>query len=284
MKSSIALFSPAKINLFFRVLSKRDDGYHNIATRLQALNFGDTLTFSLSKTNRITSTDSRVPTDESNLIAKALALFSQETGVHCPLHVHLEKEIPMEAGLGGGSSNAATTLYAINQLSEANLSDAELRALAAKLGADVPFFFSLGTALCEGFGEIVSDIPFEKGAVWLIMPDEKLSTKAVFENVIPKEGAHQNYVNDLEENAFALLPRLQEIKQALLESGMETVWMTGSGSTLVAIGNANPPLLSHCRVRRANFLGRKKETWYAPYEKYGAKTCAQKSTMTSSLS
>ncbi len=110
------LFSPAKLNLFLRVLSKRKDGYHEIASLFQAIDFGDILTFALSDKDKLTSSDPSIPHDRSNLIFQAADQFRRQTGLHFGLEVDLEKKIPTQSGLGGGSSNAATTLWALNEL------------------------------------------------------------------------------------------------------------------------------------------------------------------------
>ncbi len=113
---SLTLFSPAKINLFLRIMGKRPDGYHELASLFQAIGLGDTLTFTLTPQDSLTCSDPSLPCNDSNLIIKALHLFRRKTNLHIPVTIHLEKHIPTQAGLGGGSSNAATTLGALNTL------------------------------------------------------------------------------------------------------------------------------------------------------------------------
>jgi 4-diphosphocytidyl-2-C-methyl-D-erythritol kinase len=262
VKSSLTLFSPAKINLFFRVIRKRPDGYHEIASRMQALDFGDMLTFVPASADSLTCTDPRVPTGDTNLINRALSLFRKETGKEIYFSTHVEKHVPMEAGLGGGSSNAATALYAANLFSNLHLTDEVLCKMAGKIGADPPFFFSTGTAFCTGFGEIVQNVETETGSVWLVKPEEALSTPAVFARAVPTGGGQELYVNDLEESACSIVPRLRVIKMALISMGFDVVWMTGSGTTFVCIGDVQNPQFPGCTFFRANFLGRKKKKWY----------------------
>lgn len=245
-----SLFSPAKINLFLRVLGRRQDGYHELATLIQTIDLADTLTFTLAKEDRLTSTDPTLPTDSSNLIIKALQLFRKQTGLNIPVDIHLEKKIPIQAGLGGGSSNAATTLKALNTLFHTQISNEELQSWAAELGSDVPFFFSTGTAYCTGRGEIVQNVrhiplpPFE-----LRKPQEGLSTSEIYKALDLSECASHDpkqllndflsgkleFINDLEKPAFRLLPSLATFKQKLTEGGFTSSFMTGSGSAWVCL-------------------------------------------------
>ena len=116
-KRVLALFSPAKLNLFFAILGKRPDAYHEIFSLNQTISLGDTLRVELADTDLLTCNDPKIPVGPSNLIWRAAALFREKTGFWQPLRIHLDKHIPVEAGLGGGSSNAATVLFALNTLS-----------------------------------------------------------------------------------------------------------------------------------------------------------------------
>lgn len=144
---TIALFSPAKINLFLRVLGKRSDGYHEIASLFQAINLGDNLTFTLSEQDHLTCSDPHLPCDHTNLVIKAVHLFRKKTNLDTPVTIHLEKEIPSQAGLGGGSSNAATTLWALNALHNYPYTIGQLQIWSAEIGSDIPFFFLSGNSL-----------------------------------------------------------------------------------------------------------------------------------------
>ena len=182
----LTLFSPAKANLFFKILFKRKDGYHEIASLFQTLNFGDILTFSLSnhKKDEFTSEGIQLTLDFSqNLIGKALFLFRNKIKKDFFVKIHLQKRIPLQSGLGGGSSNAATTLLGLNCLLGNPLEQVELLELAEQLGSDVPFFFSSGSAYCEGRGEKFKDVNISeehKNPFYLAFPDFGLSTKEVF--------------------------------------------------------------------------------------------------------
>lgn len=251
------LFSPAKINIFLRVLSRRPDGYHNLSTLMQTIDLGDILTFSESKVDQITCSDPSLPIDQRNLVVKALTLFRSKTGVVFPVHIHLEKYIPQQAGLGGASSNAATTLWALNELSGRRVGEEELTKWAALIGSDVPFFFSQGTALCTGKGEVIQNLspsPFIRGFA-LFKPPRGLATPMIYRGVDLEASSRvepdrllesyysgaARFVNDLEAPAFHIFPRLKEYKENLLAAGYDKVFMTGSGSVLVSpIDPLNP--------------------------------------------
>lgn len=235
------LLAPAKINLFFQVLGKREDGYHEIASLYQAIDLFDRLFFSPSSQDLLTSTDPTLPLDESNLIIKALHLFRKSHPVP-PLHIHLEKNIPIEAGLGGGSSNAATTLKALNQIAGFPLPSEKLLEIAALLGSDVPFFFSNGCAYCTGRGEkfTQTSLPTPLSG-WIVKPDFGLSTPLVYKALKPEDYSIKKneilfplFFNDLEKGAFRLSPKLKEMKQEL-EQDFKTVVMTGSGSAFFCL-------------------------------------------------
>ncbi len=115
-RSMLNLFSPAKVNLFLRVVSKRADGFHDLSSVFQTISLGDTLTFELCDHDVLTCSDAKLPVNDSNLIMKAVKLFRRNTGFQSGFKIHLNKKIPTESGLGGGSSNAATTLWACQQL------------------------------------------------------------------------------------------------------------------------------------------------------------------------
>ncbi len=142
----LTLNSPAKVNLFLRILRRRSDGYHDLASLFQAISLYDTIHFALSDHDELTCDKPGIPTDSTNLILKAADLFRRKTGLKFGLKAHLEKRIPHEAGLGGGSSNAATTLWALNQLHGQPASPDELIAWSGEIGSDITFFLSHGTA------------------------------------------------------------------------------------------------------------------------------------------
>ncbi len=247
-----SFLSPAKLNLFFRVLHKRTDGYHEIASLYQAIDLFDRLFFAWASSDLISCTDPAVPCDSTNLVAKALTLYRRHYFVP-PLHIHIEKHIPIQAGLGGGSSNAATTLLAVNQLMHNPASLQELIDMGAMLGSDVPFFFSSGTAYCTGRGEIIEPFQLPRPiSGYLAKPPYGLSTPAVYHALRvealhlrdPRESLHNGpeFYNDLEAAAFLLEPRLQSLKNELLQH-FERVTLTGSGTAFFCLqGSPNPHL------------------------------------------
>lgn len=198
--SIITQKSPAKINLFLHILGKRDDGYHNLQTVFRLINFYDTLTFTTNQcqTNQQFPVNlinahhiTENPTD--NLIVKAsLALlnfvkqqgkFHQDFIEQLPIiDIHLDKKIPMGAGLGGGSSNCATTLMVLNDIWQLQLTQQELRQIGATLGADVPIFIFGQDAIAEGIGEILTPIQLAPQRLLLVTPNVHINTKQLFAN------------------------------------------------------------------------------------------------------
>ena len=229
--SKLTLFSPAKINLYLYVKSRRDDGFHNLETWMQAVDFGDTLTFELADSDQLTSSDPSLPCDASNFVHQAVNLFRQESDLAFSIKIHIEKKIPQQRGLGGGSSNVATTLFALNKLHGFPISKKKLLLLAAQISSDAPFFFSNGSAICRAKGEELEESDQKvDGPLYLINPPFGLSTKEVFQKL--DMSTCGGNTNDLEYPATLIEPRLKEVKQELLGK-FERVWMTGSGSAFV---------------------------------------------------
>ena len=271
------LFSPAKLNLFFRVLKKRDDGFHEIASLMQAISLGDTLHFEESNEDLLTCTDTTIPTDEKNFIHRARALFREKTGFQTPIAIHAEKKIPAEGGFGGGSGNIATTLWAFNEISGENIDEGTLRSWAGELSSDAPFFFSSGTAYSTGRGEgIFSLPPLEEETLYLAKPEGGLSTPLVYRHcepnvndIDPKKllgnaiAGSLEGINDLEYAAFALRPDLWELKEGLINLGFKTVAMTGSGTGFYCLGPVENPTLPGIQFWKTSYISRDKK-WYAP--------------------
>lgn len=257
----IVLFSPAKLNLFFRVLHKRDDGFHEIASLFQAIDLGDTLEFALSKKDHLSCNDPSLDLGPENLICKAIELFRKKTGLaNFHLQCHLTKRIPTQAGIGGGSSNAASTLYACNELSGEPVSLSELKAWSSDLGSDVPFFFSSGTAYCTGRGEKIEEIDVPHDAIfrvpcYLAKPQFGLSTGEVYKVCNPSSLALRNprqsldsfqrgvpeWYNDLESAASHVSSEFQKYMESLRSCGFSRVVLTGSGSGAFCFGRASAP-------------------------------------------
>ncbi|MBS0653489.1 MAG: 4-(cytidine 5'-diphospho)-2-C-methyl-D-erythritol kinase [Verrucomicrobia bacterium] len=274
---NITLFSPAKLNLFFRVLYKREDGFHEIASLYQAISLGDTLTVSLAEEDRLTCNHPLVPCDSSNLIIKALETYRRETGYPFKVHVHLDKKVPMQAGLGGGSGNAATAMWAFNALSPKPVPEELLSEWAGSFSSDAPFFFSQGTAYCRGRGERIENIgKMPDTRLWIAKPQEGLSTPLVYRHCRPSEllqrdpdqhlgdlmGGKPLYFNDLEVPAFSLMPGLAGLKRKLLELGFSHATMTGSGTAFFCLGPCLDPQIPGVDFYPASFVSRSNGNWY----------------------
>ncbi len=277
----ITLFSPSKVNLFLQVRGSRPDGYHELASLFQAISLGDKISYSLAKNDSIESLSNNIanfPLDQTNLIFKAANQFRKKTGLSFGLNVLLDKRVPLQAGLGGGSGNAATTLWAVNELHGRPLKEDELIELSKDIGSDVTFFFSQGTAFCKGRGELVENLPALSinSNCFVIKPKQGLSTPLVFKEfkkndaleVDQKEvikGFYNNKLflfNDLENPAFRLDPSLKACKEYLASLGFDFVVMSGSGTSFFCVGNPSrpiDPLLSSYLVK---FISRKKDSWY----------------------
>ncbi len=208
---------------------------------------------------------------------KATHLFRRKTGLKFGLRAHLKKCIPHEAGLGGGSGNAATTLWALNQLLNQPASLDQLIEWSGEIGSDITFFLSQGTAYCTGRGEIMQTLdPLPCQQLWIAKPEASLSTPSVFNaldlsKISPRdpssilEGFYQGqheYFNDLEEAAFQLKPILKSIKLQLLELGFEKVVMTGSGTAFFCMGSIQAPKIKGIDLFPVNFIRRLPNQWY----------------------
>jgi len=248
---SITLPSPAKINLSLRILGKREDGFHEISTLMCKLALADAVTVKLitGKNSVLTCSALEVPTDESNLALRALRLFEREIGKAMPCAIHLEKKIPSGAGLGGGSSNAAVTLAALNEIAGHPLTLETLLRLAAEIGSDIPFFLlKENAALGTGRGENVSPVNFPwRLPVVLIKPPFPIPTPWAYQRwatsreisgafYAPQVCVWGEMVNDLERPVFEKYILLPVLKSKLLEQAdVIAALMSGSGSTLFAI-------------------------------------------------
>ncbi|SEM45773.1 4-diphosphocytidyl-2-C-methyl-D-erythritol kinase [Syntrophus gentianae] len=247
------ILSPAKVNLHLRVLRKREDGYHDLATLMQKISLSDELEFFPSDRGiELQCPGTSLPENEDNIIIRAAKKIFSFAGFSSGVTITLRKKIPIAAGLGGGSSNAAMTLLALNQLFGFNYRAEELRKLGATLGADVPFFLFPGPAWAFGIGdrlEAAPDVPF----AWFVLvnPGFEVSTKVIYQNLnlgltnqiihysIPRLLTREDLVaglhNDLESVTLKMHPSLQEIKEQLLSNGAEGALMSGSGPTVFGI-------------------------------------------------
>ena len=180
MTDTLSLLSPAKLNLFLHITGRRPNGYHELQTLFQLLDWGDSLHFTANNSGQVTLGDSSlgIPHEENLIVRAARLLPGAKPGVH----IEVEKRIPTGGGLGGGSSNAATTLLALNHLWQLGLSNEELQSLGAQLGADVPVFTAGRTAWAEGVGEILTPVELPPNWYLVIAPDCHVSTAEIFSN------------------------------------------------------------------------------------------------------
>lgn len=284
----IHLFSPAKINLFFKIMGLRKDGYHNLQSFFQAINLGDDLSFSFSEKDSFSCVGSDFHWNENNFIFKAVQLFRKKTNLTDPLNIELIKRIPVHAGLGGGSSNIATTLWGLNKLFNKPVPTQDLQMWGAELGADVSFFFSPGSAVCEGIGEVVKPMkmPVKKSMMWLVKPPYSISTKEAYTfskkeskikedlNILIQSLYSKNpiFKNDLEEAAFLICPPLALFKDELTYMGFKNVFMTGSGSAFVCTGEKKPEFKIPTQIYPIQYINRACNEWYTKDKHATAKT------------
>jgi 4-diphosphocytidyl-2-C-methyl-D-erythritol kinase len=179
--SSLTLLSPAKLNLFLHITGRRADGYHNLQTLFQLLDYGDEMTLNTRSDGQITLTpDLPGVALEQNLIIKAVRKLEAYKTPTAGVDIHLLKRLPMGGGIGGGSSNAATTLVALNHLWDCGLNKKQLQAIGLQLGADVPVFINAQTAWAEGVGEALEPIKMQPKWFLVVQPDCHVSTAEIF--------------------------------------------------------------------------------------------------------
>ncbi len=250
------LFPSAKINFGLNVLNKRKDGFHNLETCMFPIPLYDVL--EILPSSRFCFTQSGLDTDcltKDNLCVRAYHLINDNYAID-PVYLHLQKNIPMGAGLGGGSSDAAYTLKALNQLFDLKIKNTELSEMASFLGSDCAFFIDSSPKLCTSKGEIMSKVKIDLFGCYLklIYPNIHVSTKQAYSNVkchISKNNIKQDVenpiimwkntiTNSFEQSVFQLHPILSSIKQSLYDEGAIYASMTGSGSTLFGIYDKEP--------------------------------------------
>jgi 4-diphosphocytidyl-2-C-methyl-D-erythritol kinase len=244
----MTLDAPAKVNLALRVLERRSDGYHAIETVMAPLALADRLEVELTDGEGVefSCSDPALPTDGTNLVCKAVEAFALATGRKCGVRIHLEKHIPHGAGLGGGSSDAATVMKALNILTEAGLGGSELEAIAATTGSDVPFFIRCVPAVCRGRGELVEPVAGIPAAeILLVKPPFPVSTAWAYGAWAASKKMGETFsgilgsidmTNDLEAPVFSKHMQLPVLKQWLgAQPGVAAAMMSGSGSTIFAV-------------------------------------------------
>ena len=257
----------AKINLCLDVLRRKDNGYHEVEMVMTNVDIFDVLEIKELEEKKILlkSYNTDLAMDETNLIYKAIALLQRETGKTFGVEILLEKNIPMEAGMAGGSADAAATLKAVNELFKLGVSDERLLELGASLGADIPFCIMGGTVLASGIGEKLRRLsPLPKMKLLIVKPKAGLSTKKVYESldieglnragfkhkdvremvsVIESDEADKTKIeriaerlnNILEVPSIRLLPLISDIKQKMLENNCLGALMSGSGTAIFGI-------------------------------------------------
>lgn len=258
MADKIKLRAYAKLNLFLEITGKRDDGYHLLRSVMQSVSLFDTLEFSLSDGEGIEIiTDAKgVPLDKKNLIWKAIDAFyvRAEDVKRKKVSIKLKKKIPTMAGMAGGSSDAAATLVALNELYDKPFTTSQICDIGARLGADVPFCIKGGTILCEGVGEKLSALePLKDCCFVVVKPDLSISTPEAYKKfdnmVIDRQPDYPSFAEGLKNNNLNLmsgaiynsleyacaLKEINDIKYKLVENGAKNSMMTGSGSAVFGI-------------------------------------------------
>lgn len=251
------LKAPAKINLTLDVLAKRPDGYHEIEMVMTTVDLADRVTLTILEEDKIMIDCplAYVPLDERNHAYQAAKLIKEKYGIHRGVHIHIEKNIPIAAGLAGGSSDAAATIKALNQLWDLGMSLEEMAELGSKVGSDVAFCIYGGTAVARGRGEIIEPIS-PPPSCWVVLAKPPIGvstadiygalrvdqlgqrkTKDMVEAIKQKDfkGVCDHLGNDLESVTLHLYPEVKRIKERMLRSGADGVLMSGSGPTVFAL-------------------------------------------------
>lgn len=273
----IILNSYGKINLALDVLYKRDDGYHEINTIMQQINLKDTIKLRDIKEGIIIESNQKgVPLDNTNLVYKAWEEIVKKTGVNRGIHIVIDKNIPIAAGLAGGSSNAAATMKGLNTLWGLNLSQEELMEIGVNIGADVPFCILGGTAYAQGIGEKLTPLnKFSNKLVLLANIDVSIPTAYVYESLnldakdnkidinklieyIQKDNLPllaQNMFNVMEQVVVSKYPILEEIKRTMMTHGALGSLMSGSGPTVFGLFDDESKLYS-CKRELKKYVNR----------------------------
>ena len=237
---SITLPSPAKLNLFLHILDRREDGYHNLQTLFQILDIGDQLSFSVNKQPEINIiSDIKNIKPQDNLVFKAAYALKQATDCQWGCDIQLDKKIPMGAGLGGGSSNAATALVGLNHLWQCNLSLDQLAKIGGKLGADIPVFIKGYTAFAEGIGDKLTPISLDEFYYLVVTPKINIPTEQIFCHSELTRNApaikiralsQELYRNDCQSVVETLYPEVKQVLDWLKRYGNPL--MTGTGASV----------------------------------------------------
>ncbi len=258
MNSTLSLISPAKLNLFLHITGRRADGYHQLQTVFQLLNYGDQLDFTLIDDDRIQLTPALPGVNfDDNLIVRAAKALLPYKSTNQGVSINVEKRLPMGGGIGGGSSNAATTLLALNHLWQCRLNGQALSEIGLTLGADVPVFVQGRTAWAEGVGEKLEPLDLATNWFLVVQPDCHVSTATIFSHkdltrdtpaikvaAFLEGGGH----NDCQPLVRKLYPEVNECLQWLEESGYQPR-MTGTGACVfVSFQNADSAFKAQTKI------------------------------------
>lgn len=261
MSSRCIIESPAKVNLLLKVLKKRDDGYHEVVSVIQPISLYDKISIEVGSGEgiRVGCNSPEVPTDKTNLAYKAAELFLKITGLRCSVKVEIVKNIPVGAGLGGGSSNAAAVLIGLNDLLKAGVVQERLMEIGAELGSDVPLFMLKGPVVATGRGEVLRPIELPRYQYILINPGFNVSTAWAYANLDLTKRSEDNTLtyseepfrgeelfadadklskflaNDLEAVTAPRYPDISRFKKMLVELGACGALMSGSGPTVFGV-------------------------------------------------
>lgn len=254
----MVVFPNAKINLGLDIVSKREDGYHNISSCFYPIPFSDILEVLPSKTLSFKSTGIDIPgNSDENLCLKAFKLLQNDFDIS-PVQIHLHKIIPIGAGLGGGSADASFTLKCLNELFQLQINDESLEKYASQIGSDCPFFIKNKPVIAEGTGNVFSTINLDLKGKYLVLfyPNIHIGTAEAYSGVSPAlpSVSVKNIIeseltswqgrlkNDFEDSIFPNHPAIQKLKTQLIESGALYASMTGSGSAVFGIFQTKPQL------------------------------------------
>ncbi|MFC3859565.1 4-(cytidine 5'-diphospho)-2-C-methyl-D-erythritol kinase [Deinococcus antarcticus] len=251
--SPLHVFAPAKINLGLSVLGLRADRYHELHSLMVPLSVGDALSFSASRSLSLRVEGADLPTDDRNLVYRAARAYLNAAGVNAGLEIVLHKNLPLASGLGGGSSDAASTLLALAELYPA---DVDLPALALNLGADVPFFLLRGAALAQGVGEKLTPLKVPETSLVLVNPGVEVSARDAYLWLDEAGGftgpldvpailkalerrTEVPYLNALQPEVTSRHPAIIRTLHALADAGLRSPLMSGSGSTCFALAQTD---------------------------------------------
>ena len=269
--------SYSKINLGLKVLNERKDGFHNIESIFVELDFHDLITFKPSNSFQLTCNNDSVPIDMENTISQSYQFLKNRYNFNNHFHVYLDKKIPMQSGLGGGSSNAACTLNALNTILDLKISKSKLHQYALEIGSDVPFFIEGGVKFIKGRGEKLETVQnsskFQSLYFLIVIPKFSISTKWAYEKL--KKALKSNskqykfptldqrlnwslFKNDFEVVVKAAYPEIMNIKEIMYNNGALYSGLSGTGSTVFGIYNEEKFImqsqnkLSHYKTHRAS--------------------------------